>query len=97
VTEIEARLIDAQLGGPLLKKRLGKGGRGKSGGFRTIAAYRQRDRSRQHHRAGAGGAFRIGDEYLGLPSEKLDELVAKGTLIEVVCDGDEKEDEPNPC
>ena len=36
----------------------------------------------------------IGDEYLGLPSEKLDELVAKGTLIEVVCDGDEKEDEP---
>ena len=39
----------------------------------------------------------IGDEYLGLPSEKLDELVAKGTLIEVVCDSDEKEDEPNPC
>jgi hypothetical protein len=39
----------------------------------------------------------IGDKYLGLPSEKLDELVAKGTLIEVVCDGDEKEDEPNPC
>jgi hypothetical protein len=44
VTEIEAGLIDAQLGGSLLKKRIGKGGRGKSGGFRTIAAYRQRDR-----------------------------------------------------
>jgi hypothetical protein len=108
VTEIEARLIDAQLGGPLLKKRLGKGGRGKSGGFRTIAAYRQRDRVMFLYVFGKNerdniteqervALSEIGDEYLGLPSEKLDELVAKGTLIEVVCDGDEKEDEPNPC
>src|SRR5579872_5676354 len=43
-TEIEAGLIDARLGGFLLKKRIGKGGRGKSGGFRTIAAYRHQDR-----------------------------------------------------
>jgi hypothetical protein len=43
-TEIESGLIDARLGGFLLKKRIGKGGRGKSGGFRTIAAYQRQDR-----------------------------------------------------
>lgn len=44
VAEIEAGLIDARLGGSLLKKRIAKGGRGKRGGLRTIVAYRQ------HHR-----------------------------------------------
>lgn len=38
----------------------------------------------------------IGDEYMRLlPLEKLDELVAKGTLIEVAYD-DEEEHKPNP-
>ncbi|MEO9190415.1 MAG: type II toxin-antitoxin system RelE/ParE family toxin [Acetobacteraceae bacterium] len=44
VAEIEAGLIDARLGGSLLKKRIAKGSRGKSSSFRTIVAYRQRDR-----------------------------------------------------
>ena len=67
VTEIEAGLIDARLGGSLLKKRIAKGSRGKSGGYRTIVAYRQHDRlvfslrvweerARQHHGTGASGA-----------------------------------------
>ena len=37
----------------------------------------------------------IGDEYMSLTAAKLDEMVAQGVLIEVVCDGDEK-DEHNP-
>jgi hypothetical protein len=36
--EIESGLIDARLGGSLLKERIANGGKGKSGGFRTIVA-----------------------------------------------------------
>jgi len=41
VREIEAGLVEARLGGFLLKKRIGIDGRGKSGGLRTILAHRQ--------------------------------------------------------
>jgi hypothetical protein len=37
-------LVDARLGGFLIKKRVAGFGRGKSGGYRTIVAYRQGDR-----------------------------------------------------
>jgi len=108
VAEIEAGLIDARLGGSLLKKRIAKGSRGKSGGFRIIVAYRQHDRlvflyvfgknERDNITEQERLAFsEIGDEYMRLTAEKLNELVVKGTLIEVVCDDDENKDEPNPC
>jgi hypothetical protein len=38
VTEIMQGLIDADLGGGVLKKRVGLAGRGKSGGARTLVA-----------------------------------------------------------
>jgi hypothetical protein len=38
----------------------------------------------------------IGDEYMHLAAEQLDELVAKGTLIEVACDDDKAEAKPDP-
>jgi hypothetical protein len=41
IREIERGLVDAKLGGFLLKKRISKGHKGKSGGLRTIIAYRQ--------------------------------------------------------
>ncbi len=40
VEEMERGLIDANLGGHVLKKRVGLAGRGKSGGVRTIVAYK---------------------------------------------------------
>jgi hypothetical protein len=40
VEEIEQGLIDAQLGGSVVKKRVAVGGRGKSGGLRTILAFK---------------------------------------------------------
>ncbi len=100
--EIESGLIDARLGGSLLKKRIAKGSRGKSGGFRTIVAYRRHDRlvflyvfgknerdniTEQERSALA----ELGDEYMHLAAEQLDALVLKGTLIEVVCDDDKAE------
>ena len=40
IREIERGFVDARLGGFLLKKRVSKGHKGKSGGLRTIIAYR---------------------------------------------------------
>jgi hypothetical protein len=95
--EIESGLIDARLGGCLLKKRIAKGSRGKSGGFRTIVAHRrhdrlvflyvfgknERDNITEQERAALS---EIGDEYMHLAADKLDALVAKGTLSEVACE-----------
>lgn len=96
--EIESGLVDARLGGFLLKKRVAKGGRGKSAGFRTIVAHRQGDRLvclymfPKNQRDNITEKERlalseIGDEYMGLTAAKLDDLVTKGILIEVKCDG----------
>jgi hypothetical protein len=45
VQEAETGLIDADLGGGLIKQRVARPGQGKRGGYRTIIAYRARDRS----------------------------------------------------
>ena len=45
VREIEDGLVDADLGGHLLKKRIPRQGAGKSGGFRTILAYQEAERT----------------------------------------------------
>ena len=42
ISEIENGLIDANLGGGLIKKRVAIGSSGKSGGARTIIAYKKR-------------------------------------------------------
>jgi hypothetical protein len=41
VRSAEEGLVDADLGGGLIKQRVARPGRGKSGGFRTIIAYRR--------------------------------------------------------
>lgn len=45
VAEMEAGLIDAQLGGSVCKKRIALDGRGKRGSTRTIVAYLQGERA----------------------------------------------------
>tara|TARA_R110000868_G_scaffold31675_4_gene116042 strand:+ start:59 stop:439 length:381 start_codon:yes stop_codon:yes gene_type:complete len=44
INEIEVGLIDANLGGNLLKKRVSLGAKGKSSGLRTIIAYKSKDK-----------------------------------------------------
>jgi hypothetical protein len=93
--EIETGLIDAWLSGSLLKDRVAKGNRGKSADVRTFAAYRQHDRlvflygfgnnerdniTEQEREA----LSEIGNEYMRLPRDKLNELVALSTLTELV-------------
>ncbi len=43
VMRAERGLIDAQLGHFLIKQRIGRPGQGRSGGYRTIIAYRKGD------------------------------------------------------
>ena len=92
--EIEAGLVDPRLGGFLVKKRIGVDGRGKSGGLRTILAYRQserlvflyvfgkneRDNISERERM---ALLELRDEYMRLTADCLDGLVAGGRLNEV--------------
>ena len=45
ISEIESGLVDADLGGHVLKKRVPIAGRGKRGGVRTILAYQYRNKA----------------------------------------------------
>jgi hypothetical protein len=45
ISAAERGLIDADLGGGVIKQRIARRGAGKSGGFRTIIVFRARDRA----------------------------------------------------
>jgi hypothetical protein len=45
IEEIEAGKIDADLGGGVIKQRIARPGKGKSGGYRTIILYKQGDKA----------------------------------------------------
>jgi hypothetical protein len=45
ITRADQGLIDADLGGGLIKQRVARAGKGRSGGYRTIIAYRRGDRA----------------------------------------------------
>jgi hypothetical protein len=45
VVEISQGLVDANLGGHVVKKRVALGGRGKSGGVRTLLAFKMNDKA----------------------------------------------------
>jgi hypothetical protein len=45
IKRAEAGLIDADLGSGLIKQRVARQGKGRSGGYRTIIAYRQKSRA----------------------------------------------------
>lgn len=45
VRDAEAGLIDADLGGGLIKQRVARPRQGKRGGYRTVIAYRRGDRA----------------------------------------------------
>ncbi|MCB4825499.1 type II toxin-antitoxin system RelE/ParE family toxin [Roseicella aerolata] len=95
--EVEDGLVDARLGGFLLKKRVAKGSSGKSGGFRTIVAHRQGQRLIFLFGFGKGerdnidekeklALLKLGEEYMGLSRKDLSGLIASGVLVEVKCD-----------
>lgn len=105
VREIERGLVDAKLGGFLLKKRISKGRKGKSGGLRTIIAYHQehrlvflfgfakRDRD-NIDQTEKRALLDLGNAYMAMTEKDLSEAIRTGTLLEVACD--DEEEQPNP-
>ena len=94
VTEMVRGLIDADLGGGLVKKRLGLAGRGKRGGARTLVATNKGDRwffvfgFEKNERANIqddelAALQEIAAELLARTSRQLDAAVKDGTLYEV--------------
>lgn len=88
-------LIDADLGGGLIKQRVARSGQGRSGGYRMLVAYRAGDRAvflyafakneRENIDPDELIALRaIGAAWLGADAERLAQAVADGLLQEVI-------------
>jgi hypothetical protein len=98
VTEIEKGLIDANLGGHLYKKRVAVGGRGKSGGVRTLLAYKSADKvffiygfaknARSNITSDEVKALKLyAKTLISFRLKELNKAVKAGALIEVNIDG----------
>ncbi len=94
VDEMERGLIDADLGGHVVKKRVAVGGRGKSAGVRTILAYRVKNQAffiygfAKNTRTNINNDERkalkfLAKTYLSYNNQQLQNLVNTGTLVEV--------------
>jgi hypothetical protein len=94
VQRAEAGLMDADLGGGVIKQRVARPGKGKSAGCRTLILFRQGDRavfafgfakSAQANISKADLAVlkNAAVEVLGWSAEELDRLVVSGTLAEI--------------
>jgi hypothetical protein len=97
VREIEQGLIDADLGGHLVKKRVARAGQGKSGGFRTILAFQKEERAfflygfakneRDNITPKELKALRIlGNEFLSYDDETIQRLLSLEELFEIEVD-----------
>ena len=91
-------LVDADLGGGVIKQRIARRGQGRSGGFRTIVLFRRDERAFFAYGFAKSGrdnlprdelrAFRmLADKMLALDEVGLEAALANGTIIEVNCYG----------
>src|SRR5262245_48931789 len=90
-------LIDADLGGELIKQRVARTGQGKSGGYRVLIAFRRGERAVFLH--GFAKSERanirpdqlpklklIAQRWLGLDEKRIPRAINDGDLREVRCD-----------
>lgn len=94
VRRAESGLIDADLGGGVIKQRLARRGQGRSGGFRSIVLFRRAEKAffvygfaksdRDSIRRDERMAFRkLADELLALDDLALSAAVKNGTILEI--------------
>ena len=90
-------LVDADLGGGVIKQRIARRSQGRSGGFRTIVVFRRSEMAFFVHgfaksdrenlrRKELSGLRSLGNEYLALDAAGLAAAQAVGAIIEVECD-----------
>ncbi len=93
-------LIDADLGGGVIKQRVARQGQGRSGGYRTIIAFRSGDLSIFMYGFAKNSKANLSDDelevyrrlasiFLEADTAMLRRMIAAGELKEVECDGQE--------
>lgn len=98
VTDAEQGLIDADLGGGVIKQRVARKGQGKSGGFRTMILFKAGTRAFFIHGFAKNEQANIDDdelaafkklaaEMLNYKDAELAEAVNKNKLTEITCNG----------
>ena len=98
VRRAEKGLIDADLGGGVIKQRLARVGQGKSGGFRSVILFRQAERAffvygfakndRANIKQNELKAFvKLADQMLGYDDTALTAAMKNGTITEIMCHG----------
>ena len=98
VEEMENGLIDAALGGHVVKKRVALPGRGKRGGSRTLVVYQEADKAFFVYGFAKNERANISDkelkalkllatQLLGYTNPALVKAIEAGELIEVINDG----------
>jgi hypothetical protein len=99
VAEMERGLIDAQLGGQVVKKRVAFPGRGKRGSARTVVAFKQGDKAffiygfAKNERGNVNekelqALKLLAKELLGYTATSLDKALRVGELIQIEVDDD---------
>jgi hypothetical protein len=99
VSEMVGGLVDADLGGHVVKKRVALPGQGKRGGVRTIVATKMADRwfflygFSKNERANIDkdelkALQELAKQYLALNDQQLEHAVSSGTFSEI-CNGNE--------
>ncbi len=97
VKRAEQGLVDADLGGGVIKQRIARKGGGRSGGFRTLILFKM-DRlaffvygfaksQRENLRRDELKAYRLlAEQYLALDLDEIALAQGTGSIIEVICD-----------
>ena len=100
IARAERGLVDADLGGGVIKQRVARAGKGRSGGYRTLIAYRTKTRailiygfaksSKDNVTATELAALRqLALEYLGYDGSQVDTHLKDKAWTEVSCDDGE--------
>jgi hypothetical protein len=106
IDRAERGLIDADLGGNLIKQRVARLGEGRRGGYRTIIAYRVENRAVFLHGFPKNAQENIAAnelramkdaaaELLAISAKAVADMVKKGIWTEVMCDGPKAQDVEN--
>lgn len=101
--DVTAGRFDADLGGGVFKQRVAREGGGKSGGFRTIILFRvgghcffahgfAKNDTANVSAKELNALKRLADVLLGFSEGQIQKAIGAGELIEVVSNGDEKEE-----
>ena len=95
IDEAEREVVDADLGGNIIKQRVARAGQGKSGGYRTIIVFKKGDKAFFVYGFSKSDRENIdrdelitfkksAKELLSLSDKQIEQLLKKGAFTEVI-------------